>query len=225
MLIMKTKANNFILTLSVSALFIISASLIFVSNRRAPNLTRTDAYNGFICKNSSSSIYQGWTKTNFLNLANYSLPPEGCKGPQNNLADEYYDYVVGEAGAAGVNPAFALTIWLAESGASNYCMGSTQDFGINDPTIKKNITKQLSRFLALPKSSGYLDCRKKSGWKEPMHAFLSRFRAGGCDPNNVTGTNYYNEMRNYQWQWVTGKDYCVKGSYFAISWPTDRCCP
>ena len=212
--------------LSISALIFTSASIIFVSNKKSPDLRLTDAYNGFACRYSGSPYYDS-IKSNFIRLAN-DIAYEGCKGSQNNLADEYYGYVVEQSAARGVNPAFALTIWLAESGASNYCMGGskTKDFGMGNASYK-NVKDQLSKFLNLPYADGYNNCRQKSGWKEPMHAFLSRFAVGGCDPYNSTGTKYYNKIRNIHWQWVTGTNVCVTGGgqYFAISWPTDRCCP
>ncbi len=165
----------------------------------------------------------GSFKANFINLANRWTFI--CTGPQYNSAEECYNFVVDTSLAQGVNPAFALTIWLNESGASNYCFcGATcQDFGVRVSSIFQNLVGQLNWFLGLPFSSGYTSCRNTSGWLEPMHAFLSRFRSGGCNPANPEGTGYYNDLRNSTWQWVTGG--CVSGNRYSISWPTDSSCP
>ena len=165
----------------------------------------------------------GSFKANFINLANRWTFI--CTGPQYNSAEECYNFVVDTSLVQGVNPAFTLTIWLNESGASNYCFcGATcQDFGVRVSSIFQNLVGQLNWFLGLPFSSGYTSCRNTSGWLEPMHAFLSRFRSGGCDPANPEGTGYYNDLRNSTWQWVTGG--CVSGNRYSISWPTDSSCP
>jgi len=185
------------------------------------------------------SAYRGNLKTNFLDLANRWTTD--CPGADNNLAGECYNDTVRQAEAAGVNPAVALTIWLEESGASNYCHGgsSTRDFGINDASIFQNWGEQLSRFLVLPFSGLYSACKNQPGWNEGMHAFLSRLVIGGCDPTSQCGNSYvyggpcgsgsYAGILPTAWQWVTGTGVCTSGSppnqRFSISWPTDNSCP
>lgn len=167
--------------------------------------------------------YLGSFKSNFISLANGWTAD--CPGPDNNLAEECYNYVVTESAAKGLNPAFTLTIWLNESGASNYCHGgsTTQDFGINIASLYQNIVGQLNKFLELPAAFKY--CLNVPGWIEPMHAFLSRFQssAGACNPNDPVATQYYRDVKDQTWQWVTGD--CVSGGKFLISWPTDNSCP
>ncbi|MCH7730565.1 hypothetical protein IID21_03505 [Patescibacteria group bacterium] len=165
----------------------------------------------------------GGFKQNFISLANRWTA--SCPGPENNFADECYNAVVSESLSSGVNPAFALTIWVNETGASNYCFSgpTAQDFGINDPSIYQNFNEQLTRLLSLPFAGTYLACRSQAGWIEPMQAFLSRFQAGGCDPGNALGTGYYNHIRTFTWPLVSGG--CTSGNNFAISWPTDNSCP
>lgn len=165
----------------------------------------------------------GGFKQNFISLADRWTAD--CPGPENNFAEECYNYVVDQSLSAGVNPAFSLTIWANESGASNYCHGgpTTQDMGINDPSIYQNLVEQIARFLALPFSGTYIGCRSQPGWLEPMHAFLSRFQAGGCNPNSSSGTNYYNQIRTFSWPLVSGG--CTSGNRFSINWPTDNSCP
>ena len=187
------------------------------------------------------SEYRGGFRDNFLRLAN--IWSERCPGPENNLAEECYNDTVKQSADAGVNPGFALTIWLNESGASNYCEGgaTTKDFGIYDASIAQNWGEQLERFLALPSSGTYAYCRSQAGWIEPMHSFLNVFRLGDCDTitsvcnpsdNNTTsngptaGTCYYYKIRDFTWPLVTEPvGGCLSGGLFAINWPTDNNCP
>ena len=165
--------------------------------------------------------YLGAFKSNFINLADRWS--QKCPGPDNNLAEECYNYVASEANKAGVNPAFALTIWLNESGASNYCEGgsTTQDFGVNLSSIYQNITEQLKAFLNM---AIIKFCEGVIGFTEPMHGWLSRFQssAGVCDPLDPVATQYYYDVRDNTWSWVTG---CSSGGKFGIDWPTDMSCP
>jgi len=165
--------------------------------------------------------YLGAFKTNFINLANTWSAK--CPGPDNNLADECYNYVVTESISKGINPAFALTIWLNESDASNYCHGgpTTQDFGINISSLYQDIVGQLGVFLGM---AGNKLCSGVVGFSEPMHGWLSRFQssAGICDPSDIVATQYYIDVRDNTWSWVTG---CSGGGKFGITWPTDSSCP
>lgn len=167
------------------------------------------------------SKYLGSFKANFISLADRWSAK--CPGPDKNMAEECYNYVASEAKKAGVNPAFALTIWLNESGASNYCAGgaTTQDFGINLPALYQNIAGQLKSFLLMAKMKL---CSGTAGFVEPMHGWLSRFQssAGVCNPSDSVATNYYFDVMNTTWNWVTG---CNKNGKFGITWPTDMSCP
>ncbi len=181
--------------------------------------------------------FLGEFKTRFIDLANRWTT--NCPGPQNNLAEKCYNYVASEAKKAGVNPAFALTIWLNESGASNYCYGgeSTQDMGINLPDLYKDLAGQLKVFNTMAKTKL---CEGTSGFKEPMNGWLSRFKSfnGTCDPNYQCGTAYTyggsctdsdGNTLNMDagvigtWQFVTGG--CTNNGKFSIEWPTDMSCP
>lgn len=155
-----------------------------------------------------------------------------CGGVGENMAEECYNYVVKESIAAGVNPAFSLTIWLNETAASNYtCSGSgAQDFGINDPSIAMNLVLQLERFLTLPFSGTYLACRSaaQSAGLDPMFGFLDRFRDGNCDlvqNSSNAGWNYYNNLKGFTWPLVTEPIRNCVTSWFGILWPTDFACP
>jgi len=155
-----------------------------------------------------------------------------CGGVGENMAEECYNYVVQQSLAAGVNPAFSLSIWLHESAASNYtCSGAgAQDFGINDPSIAMNLVLQLQRFLTLPYSSTYLYCRTQAQSRglDPMFGFLDRFRDGNCDfvqNGSNAGWSFYQNMMSFAWPLVTEPiRNCVTG-WFGILWPTDFACP
>ena len=181
--------------------------------------------------------YLGTFKSHFIGLADSWTT--SCPGPENNLAEECYNYVASESKKAGVNPAFALTMWLEESGASNYCyLGETaQDFGINLANLYQDIVGQLEIFLNMAQEK---KCSEVAGFFEPMHAWLSRFRATDfqnlCDPTNLCGTAYtyggtcdnngtsvtYGGIINI-WSMVTGG--CVSNGRFVLNWPTDMTCP
>jgi hypothetical protein len=168
-----------------------------------------------------SSKFLGAFKTNFILVADrWTLD---CPGPQYNLAAQCYNYVVSEAQKAGVNPAFALSIWLHESDASNYCHGglSTQDFGQNVASEYQNIVAQLTGFLAMAKQKL---CNGVPGFPEPMAGWLSRYKSssGSCNPADSDAMSYYPEIRDTSWGVLTN---CVKGTKFGITWPTDMSCP
>lgn len=167
------------------------------------------------------SKYLGSFKENFIDLADRWS--QKCPGPENNMAEECYNFVASVAQKEGVNPAFALTIWLNESGASNYCEGgeTTQDMGVNLSEIYQNLPEQVLKFTQLAKQQF---CSGMSGYTEPMHGWLSRYQssAGTCDPSDTVASQYYYDVMNTTWSWVTG---CPKNGKFGIQWPTDFSCP
>lgn len=181
----------------------------------------TDCSAGNVPDSSIPSKYLGAFKSNFLDLANRWT--QDCPGPQYNLANQCYNYVVTQSLKAGVNPAFTLAIWLHESDASNYCHGglTTQDFGINVSSIYQNVPKQLSNFLDMAKQKL---CDGTSGFPEPIAGWLSRFQSssGSCNPADTTALGYYPELRDTAWEPLTN---CVKNGIFGITWPTDMSCP
>jgi hypothetical protein len=139
----------------------------------------------------------------FVDLATRWLgnPPVGQ--PRIDL----YDEVVNGAYAVGMDPIFALSIWLHESGASNYegiCQvlgggdpssGYCQrilDFGINVESVATRIQApgvfpgdvledhaldQLNWFLGLPAAYLTVGCTMPAC---PMDLFGHRFAQGGC---------------------------------------------
>ncbi len=136
---------------------------------------------------------------------------------------ENFTTVVNSAVAAGVDPVFALTIWLNESNASNYegiCqkMGGGNpsagycqrilDFGINldriasNPTTKQYYFKeQLSHFLGLP---GYYKSACKAEMEStqcPMRVFMAMFLVGQCEPS-APSDGYYNHIKKLYEEWL-----------------------
>lgn len=177
------------------------------------------------------SLWTGAIKSQFINNLAVNWPTKSeCKNLESTLADECYNYVVKRSIDAGINPAFSLAIWINESQASNYCQGgaTSQDFGIKIPSLYQNFEGQLDFFLGLPFSSTYLSCKNQAGWSEPMKAFLSRFQAGGCDPNSSLGNAYFDNIKNGAWYFVTSPVTDCRGNggtSFGLSWPNDKSCP
>jgi len=213
------------------------------SPRCFPLPTPTPAYSDSCPVVEDSAVdakYLGTFKSHYIGLADSWTT--SCSGPDNNLAEECYNYVASEAKKAGVNPAFALTMWLEESGASNYCyLGETaQDMGINLSNLYQDIVGQLEIFLNMAQEKKCSD-QVGNGFFEPMHAWLSRFRATDfqnlCDPTNFCGTAYtyggtcnnggvdvtYGGIINI-WSMVAGSG-CVNSGRFVLDWPTDMSCP
>ncbi len=132
-----------------------------------------------------------------------------CSGGGNHVLECYND-TVKKARSAGVNPAFALIIWLNESNASNYSI-SYEDFGIHDSSII-GFTAQINRFLILPNTykTAFPQC---FGHGNDMDAFLRIFRSGNC--TDQTGLDYAANIRTV-WTFITT---CPFPSY-----PTDTSC-
>jgi len=134
-------------------------------------------------------------------------------GSGKHHALECYNDVVGRAIAAGINPAFALLIWINESGASNYAAHpyAIEDFGIHGGGIPtNNFDAQISFFLGLP--SAYSSICGSSD----MSTFAARFLTGSCTPNS-NSADYLNGLQE-KWTWV------APGCPFP-TYPTDTGCP
>ena len=101
----------------------------------------------------------------------------GCTG--NSQWMQCHNDVIKRARESGVDPLFALAIWIHESGASNYICGEQyhggikiQDFGYNVPELAENFVAQIVGFLALPTAYEY--CGKD------MNNFIAKFWFGHC---------------------------------------------
>lgn len=139
------------------------------------------------------------SKEAFVEIANNW---SGNRG--KNYAQECYNDVVYRAKRAGIDPAFALTIWLKESGASNYTIkpkyaDTVEDFGIHG---KKNVPPrdfdtQINYFLSLKHKA---QCPGLTPWE----SWANVYRTGSCNTNNPNGRqiglSYLNDVqRLYRW--------------------------
>jgi len=116
--------------------------------------------------------------------AMYNLALMWESGKTGNHVMECYNDVAGRALSAGMNPAFAFTIWLNESNASNYNV-SVKDFGIVDSSIYRDFNKQIERFLGYLTAPIYTSCMTDPNYNSytPTERFLWVFRTGKCLPS------------------------------------------
>ena len=151
-------------------------------------------------QNVSPQSIDGVSKEGFADLAT-----RWTAGRGKNYALECFNDVVYRAKAKGVDPAFALTIWLNESGASNYTQGSNSggayDFGIEgiESVPAKDFSKQLDYFLSLTHNAS---CQGLSYWE----AWGNMYRWGSCNTDDPVkrqvGIDYYKEIETV-YGWVT----------------------
>lgn len=97
--------------------------------------------------------------------------------------EECNNDVIQRANTKGVDPIFALAIWIHESAASNYeAKTPVEDFGIHGSSSAppNNFSAQLDAFLNLPDSYS-----SKCGAKS-LDTFISMFWFGHCAPQNQT---------------------------------------
>jgi len=148
---------------------------------------------------------------NFMDLVSRWV--DGCTPNNTTLAsiENKYDQVTQQAYQAGMNPVFALSIWLNESGASNYqCLchmgnDTAQDFGQNRPELETlfscpsgTVTTdrfqiQLSRFLNNP--SYYLTLCPTNNFACEWERFGAIYHYGECSSSDAANT-YINSIRN-----------------------------
>jgi hypothetical protein len=180
-------------------------------------LTTVYANSGANCRSGSNVNYSGASHDHYLDLANRMVG--GC--PKGHYADECYGDVVCQASSKGVDPGFALTIWLNESGASNYAnLDIVQDFGINGGGISgHDFTAQLERFLDLiSRGEAYLKSNLKSCTYDEAKAKASAAGGGNTDArlivwgavfksgdgcNTEAGLKYMTSIIT-EYSWVTG---------------------
>ncbi|HSV94568.1 MAG TPA: hypothetical protein VLH94_01120 [Spirochaetia bacterium] len=152
------------------------------------------------------------TKAKFIELANQWLAGVG------NPAIDKFETVVNSASAAGVNPIFALAIWLHETAASNYegiCkqigggdMDSgyctrVLDFGINLDSIASNYSTgeyhfadQLRIFLELPNRYKNTCRTEMTKYRDcPMRVFTAMYFDGKCEPSTRSDA-YINAIKS-----------------------------
>ena len=181
------------------------------------------AADGANCRAGSNANYSGASHDHYLDLATRMVA--GC--PKGHYADECYGDVVCQASNKGVDPGFALTIWLNESGASNYAhLDSVQDFGINGGGVSgHDFSAQLERFLTLASSGdSYIDnyagscggisgavaqaAAANSGLDPKVVAWGAVYLSGNAC-NTTAGVTYITSIAT-EYNWVTGS---------TLSWP------
>ena len=158
----------------------------------------------------ASVVAEPWVEAKFIDLATRWFGPE-VGSPRLDM----YDDVITAAEAAGMDPIFALSIWLHESGASNYegictILGGGNpssgyctrilDFGVNldaiatyihapghfpDDVEQDHFQEQLDHFMNLP--AWYLTMCDVGVVDCPMDVFGAMFAAGGCPPATPDG--------------------------------------
>ena len=148
-------------------------------------------------KNAPSQSIDGKSREEFADLAT-----RWVGGAGKHYALECYNDVVLRAKNAGVDPAFVLTIWLHESGASNYTkFPGVQDFGINFGGVpSENFEKQITAFLNLKHDA---TCSNLPCYWE---AWGNMYRTGSCNEGNAArrqvGIDYYKQIER-QYGYVT----------------------
>jgi hypothetical protein len=143
--------------------------------------------------------FDGLSREKFADLATRWVAGRG-----KNYAYECYYDVIYRARREGVDPAFALSIWLNESGASNYTQNSSlygfiEDFGIHrQPSAPvQNFDKQIEYFLKLKHTA---QCPGLTAWE----AWGNNYRWGNCNESNQVrrqiGIDYYRQIEKvYGW--------------------------
>lgn len=131
-------------------------------------------------------------------------------------AEACYNDVIAKARSRGINPAYALVVWLLESNASNYG-ASVEDFGIHLADVR-GFNDQIERFFGTVTSGLYTSCAGNSFWKDKMEATLYMYRTGNCvKSGNTDGAFYYTAVKDFFWPAV------APGCAFPTS-PTQNTC-
>lgn len=177
------------------------------------------------CNSDPTNVDMTGVQPKFVDLANRWL---GVGKPRIDK----YDQVVSAAKTRGVDPIFALAIWLHETGASNYqgiCLvqGASNpdsdyckwayDFGVADDPIrteynasgivtKDSFNAQLNAFVNLP--GFYISTCGADNAGCPMETFGAKYRDGSCSPSNASN-GYVSAIKEiYRWLSPTQKFPC-----------------
>jgi hypothetical protein len=115
-----------------------------------------------------------------------------------NHARECYNDVVCRSNAAGIHPAWSLTIWANESGASNYTLSSAKvaDFGIIYKP-REDFNAQIETFLQY---TYVKSCPELDFWT----SWATKYLTGTCDPEKldpVGGFNGRTYLKSIQDKW------------------------
>ncbi|KKQ31401.1 MAG: Large low complexity coiled coil protein with large repeat region [Candidatus Shapirobacteria bacterium GW2011_GWE1_38_10] len=154
-------------------------------------------------QNAPENSITGVDKANFIDIAN-----RWQSG--SNFASVCYNDTVNRALCAGINPTYALWVWLHESGASNYSRDDIEDFGIHDSTTpNRNFDAQITKFLTLTGvGSRCLSDPRINGdfWLSWATSYLNGYDCDPDKPNSIfpdmTPRKYAAGLRD-QWTWIS----------------------
>lgn len=151
--------------------------------------------------NAPPQTIDGVTREQFANFATRWVDGKG-----KNYAYECFNDVVYRSRMAGVDPAFALAVWLNESSGSNYTQslkqyGHIEDFGIHGLSYvpPQDFNAQITHFLKMTHKNS---CPGLTAWE----SWGNVYRFGSCntqDPyQRSLGIDYYKKIENL-YKWIT----------------------
>ncbi|MFZ5932680.1 MAG: hypothetical protein ACOYT7_01210, partial [Patescibacteria group bacterium] len=136
----------------------------------------------------------------------FQLALNWASGQAGNHALECYNDTVRRAMGAGINVPLTLWIWLHESGASNYALGWTKDFGADYPA-PQGYVDQINEYFRRARVYNSQNSLCAGRNVTDLEAFAYIYKSGTCDPDtevgNETAGEYYNNLVA-QWSWITG---------------------
>lgn len=152
-------------------------------------------------QNAPDNTIAGVDRANVIRVANNWKPGK-------NYAGECFNDTVNQALCAGINPTYALMIWLHESGASNYSNPETEDFGMHSIPENMNFNAQITAFLRLDPASACINDPRIGG--DYWLAFSANYMNGSnCDPdlpniNGKTPREYATTLKEL-WSWISSE--------------------
>ncbi len=149
-------------------------------------------------QNAPENAVAGVDKANFISKAN-------AWKTGKNYSQECYNDTVNRALCAGINPTYALWVWIHESGASNYSTGEVDDFGVSSINKPNDYNEQINAFLKLNPASACINDPRIGG--DYWLAFSANFLNGDCDPDKLNPAGVtprqYKGFIEEQWSWIS----------------------
>lgn len=141
-----------------------------------------------------------------------------------NFASECFNDVVARAKSRGVNPAYALMVWLIESGASNYSI-SVEDFGVHLADVR-GFSAQMDRFLGTVTGGAHNYCAVsgRPPWPSKLFGHIACYVTGEYDQ---TRPDYVRLKQNVEAYYATFTSLWsnIAGGCSIPTGPTDNSCP